>query len=52
MFVIVTAERMRDPASEAEQKAHAPLRARLSPEQAQQYNSQKHLDVIARRRRE
>jgi hypothetical protein len=46
MFVIVTAERMRDPSSEAEQKAHALLRAWLSPEQAQQYNSQKHFDVI------
>jgi hypothetical protein len=31
MFVIVTAERMRDPASEAEQKAHAPLRAVYLP---------------------
>jgi hypothetical protein len=35
----------RDPTSEAEQKAHALLRAWLSPEQAQQYNS-KHFDVI------
>jgi hypothetical protein len=46
MFVIVTAERSRAPSSEAEQKAHALLRAWLSPEQAQQYNSQKHFDVI------
>ena len=46
MFVIVTAERMRAPTSEAEQKAHSLLRAWLSPEQAQQYNSQKHFDVI------
>jgi hypothetical protein len=46
MFVIVTAERMRAPTVEAEQKAHALLRAWLSPEQAQQYNSQKHFDVI------
>ena len=46
MFVIVTAERMRAPTSEAEQKAHTLLRAWLSPEQAQQYNSQKHFDVI------
>jgi hypothetical protein len=45
MFVIVTAERMRDPTSEAEQKAHALLHAWLSPEQARQYNSQKHFDV-------
>jgi len=45
-LVIVTAERMRDPTSEAEQKAHALLRAWLSPEQAQQYNSQKHFQVI------
>jgi hypothetical protein len=46
MLVIVTAERIRDPTVEAEQKAHALLRAWLSPEQAQQYNSQKHFDVI------
>jgi hypothetical protein len=46
MFVIVTSERMRAPTSEAEQKAHALLRAWLSPEQAQQYNSQRHFDVI------
>jgi hypothetical protein len=46
MFVIVTAERMRAPTVEAEQKAHALLRAWLSPEQTQQYNSQKHFDVI------
>jgi hypothetical protein len=46
MFVIVTAERMWAPTSQAEQKAHALLRAWLSPEQAQQYNSQKHFDVI------
>jgi hypothetical protein len=39
MFVIVTAERMWAPTSQAEQKAHALLRAWLSPEQAQQYNS-------------
>jgi hypothetical protein len=45
-FVIVTAERMRAPTSQAEEKAHALLRAWLSPEQAQQYNSQKHFDVI------
>jgi hypothetical protein len=46
MFVIVTAERTRAPSSEAEQKSHALLRAWLSPEQAQQYNSQKHFEVI------
>ena len=46
MFVIVTAERTRAPSLEAEQKAHALLRAWLSPEQAQQYNSQKHFEVI------
>lgn len=46
MFVIVRAERMRAPTSEAEQKAHALLRAWLSPEQAQQHNSQRHFEVI------
>jgi hypothetical protein len=46
MLVIVTAERMWAPALEAEQKAHALLRAWLSPEQARQYNSKKHFDVI------
>jgi hypothetical protein len=45
MFVIVTAERRRAPTLEAEQKAHALLCAWLSPEQAQQYNSQKHFEV-------
>jgi hypothetical protein len=46
MFVIVTTERTRAPSSEAEQKAHALLCAWLSPEQAQQYNSQKQFEVI------
>jgi hypothetical protein len=46
MFVIVTVERKRAPSSEAEHKAHALLRAWLSPEQAQQYNSRKDFDVI------
>jgi hypothetical protein len=45
-FVIVTAERMQVPTLEAEQKAHALLHIWLSPEQAQQYRSQKHFDVI------
>jgi hypothetical protein len=45
-FVIITAERMRTPTSQAEEKAHALLRAWLSPEQAQQYNSQKQFEVI------
>ena len=36
----------RAPTSEAEQKARALLRAWLSPEQARQYNSQKHFEVI------
>jgi hypothetical protein len=45
MFAIVTAER-RAPTSEAEQKAHDLLRVWLSPEQARQYNSQKHFEVI------
>ena len=46
MFVIVRAERTRAPSLEAEQKAHALLCAWLSPEQAQQYNSQKQFEVI------
>jgi hypothetical protein len=46
MFVIVRAERTRAPSLEAEQKAHALLCAWLSPEQAQQYSSQKHFEVI------
>ena len=46
MFVIVTTERTRAPSSEAEQKGHALLCAWLSPEQAQQYNSQKQFEVI------
>jgi hypothetical protein len=46
MFVIVRAERTRAPSSEAEKKGHALLRAWLSPAQAQQYNSQKHFEVI------
>jgi hypothetical protein len=46
MFVIVTTERTRAPISEAEQKAHALLCVWLSPEQAQQYNSQKQFEVI------
>jgi hypothetical protein len=46
VFVIVTAERTRAPSSDAEQKARALLRAWLSAEQAQQYNSQKHFEVI------
>jgi len=46
MFVIVAGERKRAPTSEAEQKAHALLRAWLSPQQAQQYKSKKHFDVI------
>jgi hypothetical protein len=45
MFAIITAKRAR-PTSEAEQKAHALLRAWLSPEQARQYNSEKHFEVI------
>jgi len=46
MFVIVRAERTRAPSLEAEQKAHALLCAWLSSEQAQQYSSQKHFEVI------
>ena len=46
MFVIVRAERTRAPSLEAEQKAHALLCAWLSPEQARQYSSQKHFEVI------
>ncbi len=46
VFVIVAIERTRAPTSEAEQKAHALLRAWLSPEQAQQYDSQTDFEVI------
>ena len=46
MFAIATAKRTRAPTSEAEQKAHALLRSWLSPEQARQYDSQKHFEVI------
>jgi hypothetical protein len=45
MFAILTAKRTR-PTSEAEQKAHALLRAWLSPEQARQYDSQEHFEVL------
>jgi hypothetical protein len=46
MFAIVTAKRTRALTSEPEQKAHALLRVWLSSEQARQYNSQKHFEVI------
>ncbi len=36
----------RAPTSEAEQKARALLRGWLSPQQARQYNSEKHFEVI------
>jgi hypothetical protein len=44
IIAIATAETR--PSSKAEQKAHVLLRAWLSPEQARQYDSQKHFEVI------
>jgi hypothetical protein len=46
VFGILTAERKRRASPEAEQKALILLRSWLSPEQAQQYDSQMHFDVI------
>jgi hypothetical protein len=46
ILAIVRIERTRAPTSEAEQKARALLRAWLSPEQARQFKSSKHFDVI------
>jgi hypothetical protein len=45
ILAIVTAERSRT-TSQAEEKALTLLRASLSAEQARQYNSQKHFEVI------
>ena len=46
VIAIVTAERRAAPTSEAEEKALILLRAWLSPEQARQYNSRRHFEVI------
>jgi hypothetical protein len=46
IIAIATAGRERDASSPAEQKALTLLRAWLSPEQAQQYDSRKHFEVI------
>ena len=46
VFGILTAERKRRAPPQAEQKALILLRSWLSPEQAQQYDSQKHFEVI------
>jgi hypothetical protein len=46
VFGILTAERKRNAFPQAEQKALSLLRSWLSPEQAQQYDSQKYFDVI------
>jgi hypothetical protein len=46
IITILTAERTRPTSTQAQQKALALLRRWLSPEQAAQYNSQNHFDVI------
>jgi hypothetical protein len=46
LIAIATAGRELDASSPAEQKALTLLRAWLSPEQAQQYDSRKHFEVI------
>jgi len=46
MIMIVTGESMQAASLQAEQKALALFRPWLSPEQAQQYNSLKHFEVI------
>jgi hypothetical protein len=45
-FYGLTDPRTRPPSAQAQQKALALLRLWLSPEQAAQYNSKKHFDVI------
>jgi hypothetical protein len=46
IFTILTDQRTRPPSPQAQQKAIALLRQWLSPEQAAQYNSDEHFDVI------
>jgi hypothetical protein len=46
IFTVLTDPRTRPPSPQAQQKALALLRLWLSPEQAAQYNSKKHFDVI------
>jgi hypothetical protein len=46
IIAIATAERARASSSPSERKALALLRSWLSPEQAQQYDSRKHFEVI------
>jgi hypothetical protein len=46
MIAIMAGERMRWTSSQAEEKALKLLRSWLSPEQAQQYDSRKHFEVI------
>jgi hypothetical protein len=46
VVIAIVTGRTRATSSQAEQKAHTLLRAWLSPEQARQYNSQKHFEVI------
>jgi hypothetical protein len=46
IVAVATAERARAASSPAEQKALVLLRSWLSPEQAQQYDSRKHFEVI------
>jgi hypothetical protein len=46
IFTILTDQRTRPPSPQAQQKAIALLRLWLSPEQAAQYNSEEHFDVV------
>ena len=46
IITILTAERTRPTSTQAQQKALALLRLWLSPEQAAQYNSEEHFDVV------
>jgi hypothetical protein len=46
IFTILRDQRTRPPSPQAQQKALALLRLWLSPEQAAQYNSKKHFDVV------
>jgi hypothetical protein len=46
IFTILTGQRTRPPSPQAQQKALALLRLWLSPEQAAQYNSEEHFDVV------
>jgi hypothetical protein len=46
VFTVLTDQRRRPPSLQAQQRALTLLRLWLSPEQAAQYNSKKHFDVI------